>query len=202
MLKVIRLAAAKDKIVSIVTMFAWLNPHAAFTLHWDRYILVEANATNPEWRKWRPDDPAPTHWYDGESFKRLIAACVAHDQDHGRARTVRDFIAEFRGLARTDDRAEVLNSVGVARMGLREFFEKPKLVTKLLSVMQESTKPVAAKDLGLLGKDHFLARFKEMEVDPDTFQYRRALCEARFRMRSKLSSDTAPTTPHIDRSWE
>ena len=146
-------------------------------LKWDGKSLVDAPATDPQWCKWRPNDPAPAAWYDDESFNRLIAAYVANDQDHGRDRTVRDFIEEFRGLARTDTRAQVLDAVGAARMSLREFFTKPKSVAKLLDLMQTSTKPVAAKDLGLLGKDHFTARFKGLDVDSPTFQYKRALLD-------------------------
>ena len=103
-----------------------------------------------------PNDPAPAARYDIESFSRLIAAEVAHDQDHGRDRAVRDFIEEFRGLARTDTRAQILDVVGAARMSLslREFFTKPKSVAKLLELMKLST-TVVAKDLGLLGKEHF-----------------------------------------------
>ena len=172
-----QLARAQVGIVSVVTRFAWLNPHAAFTLTWDGKASFTAKATNPDWRKWRPNDPAPAAWYDTESFNRLIAAYVADDQDHGRDRTVRDFIGEFRGLTRTDVRARVLDEVGAARMSLREFFAKPKSVTDLLVRMRTSTKPVPAKDLGLLGKDHFIARFEEMDVDPPTFQYKRALLD-------------------------
>src|SRR5208337_3026359 len=114
----------------IVQAFAWLNPHAAFTLQWDGKLLVEAQATDPAWRKWGPSDPAPAVWYDSQSFSRLIAACVAHDQDHGRDRMVREFVAEFRGFARSDIQKRLLDDVGVARMSLRDFFADPKRVAK------------------------------------------------------------------------
>ena len=68
-----------------------------------------------------------------ESFNRLIAAYVADDQDHGRDRMVREFIAEFRGFARSDIQKTVLDDVGAARVSLREFFTKPKRVEKLLA---------------------------------------------------------------------
>ena len=116
-------------------------------------------------------------WYDSQSFSRLIAACVAHDQDHGRDRMVREFVAEFRGFARSDIQKRLLDDVGVARMSLRDFFADPKRVAKLLTHMQSITKPVAAKDLGLLARDHFITRFEEAGVNPETFQYRRALCD-------------------------
>ena len=172
-----QLADAKGEIVSVANKFAWLNPHAAFTLRWDGKVVLKIAATDPGWCKWLPGEPTPASWYDIESFSRLIAACVAHDEDHGRDRTVRDFIAEFRGLQRTDVRAQVLDDVGAARTSLREFFTKPQRVQKLLTLMQEMTKSVPAKDLGLLGRGHFLARFVGRYVDAETFQYRRALCD-------------------------
>ena len=172
-----QLLHARDEIVQIVHGFAWLNPHASFTLQWDGKRVLAMPATKPSWCKWRPSDHAPAVWYDTESFSRLIAACVAHDQDHGRDRTVREFITEFRGCARTNIQKRLLDDIAGARMSLREFFEKPKQVAKLLAHMQSATKPVPAKDLGLLGKDHFITRFEGMGVEPDTFQYRRALCD-------------------------
>jgi hypothetical protein len=50
-------------------------------------------------------------------------------------------------------------------------------VRALLQAMQEQTKSIAAKDLGLLGKAHFATRFAAYGVVPDSFQYKRALCE-------------------------
>ena len=79
-----QLVEAKVGIVSVVTRFSWLNPHATFTLTWDGKTSFTAEATNPDWHKWRPSDPALAAWYDAESFSRLIAAYVADDQDHGR----------------------------------------------------------------------------------------------------------------------
>lgn len=173
-----KLASVRDEIVQVITAFGWLNPHATFALTWNGKHLLQA--TDPSWRKWQPSDPAPAAWYDTESFSRLIAACVAHDQDHGRDRTVREFIAEFRGFARSDAQKKVLNASGTTRMSLREFFaegKQPRRAKRLLALMQNSTKPVLAKDLGLLGKEHFLARFEENDVDADTFQYQRDLCD-------------------------
>jgi hypothetical protein len=71
--------------------------------------LVETEATDPSWRKWRPSDPAPIHWYDLESFNRRIAATIAADRKDGRSRTLREFIAEFRGCARTDIQKQILD---------------------------------------------------------------------------------------------
>ena len=171
------LAEAKAGIVQIVRDFAWLNPHATITLRWDGKSLFAAKATDPTWRKWRPSDPAPAAWYDDESFARLIAACVADDQDHGRDRMVREFVAEFRGCTRSDIQKRLLDAVDAARMPLRELFKHPARVAKLLAAMQAETKPVPARDLGLLGRDHFESRFADIGAEAETFHYRRELCD-------------------------
>jgi len=173
-----KLAAAEDQIVQIARAVAWLNPHVRVIYRWDASRVV-LPPTDPAWNKWPASDPAPAHWYDQESLSRLIAAYVADDEDHGCDRTVREFISEFRGLARSDAQKLVLDETGAARMSLRQFFGNgnSKRVQKLLQAMQEHTKPVAAKDLKLLGKDHFAARFREIGAVDDTFQYCRALRE-------------------------
>jgi DNA topoisomerase VI subunit B len=174
-----QLVDARDKIVQIALGFSWLVPNARIVLKIDDRQYGAMAATDPAWRKWRASDPAPAAWYDRESLSRLIAAVIADDQDHGRSRTVREFISAFRGLARSDVQKQVLDEIGAARMSLPDFFRdgSPARVALLLDAMQRATKPVAAKDLGLLGKDHFAARFRENGVEPNTFQYRRALRE-------------------------
>jgi DNA topoisomerase VI subunit B len=170
---------AKGTIVQIALGFSWLVPNARIALKIDDRQYGTTAATDPTWRKWRASDPAPAAWYDRESLSRLIAAVIANDQDHGRNRTVREFISEFRGLARSDVQKQVLDEIGAAPMSLPDFFMdgSPARVAPLLAAMQRATKPVSAKDLGLLGKDHFAARFRENGVEPDTFQYRGALRE-------------------------
>jgi DNA topoisomerase VI subunit B len=95
------LTGAKERIVQIARDFPWLNPHASFTLKWDNKTLVTAPATDPAWHKWRPHDPVPAHWHDGESFNRLIAAYVADDEDH----VVRRRIWRLRPLRYAEDGA-------------------------------------------------------------------------------------------------
>ena len=49
----------------------------------------------------RPRNPTSPHWYDEARLQRYLAAHVARDRDLGQRRTVREFIAEFRGLSGT-----------------------------------------------------------------------------------------------------
>ena len=66
-------------------------------------------ATNPDWEKWRPRNPTSAHWYDEARLQRYLAAHVARDRDLGQRRTVREFIAEFRGLSGTAVQRKILD---------------------------------------------------------------------------------------------
>jgi hypothetical protein len=74
------LVAAKSRFVQIASDFAWLDPHARITLFWDGEIKVEAQPSDPTWKRWIPSPPTSAHWYDLTRFERYIAAHVAHDR--------------------------------------------------------------------------------------------------------------------------
>ena len=95
------LEAAKPQFVQMIEDYAALNPHLTLSLDWHGRKLVSVKATDPTWSKWLPSDPLSAHWYNAERFDRLIAARIAHDQDHGRETLVREFISgTFRGMTR------------------------------------------------------------------------------------------------------
>jgi DNA topoisomerase VI subunit B len=172
------LVSAKPRFLQITEDYAWLNPHLSVAMDWDGE-QKEIRATDPTWRKWLPCDPIPAHWYDYERFERLIAAYLADDQDRQRTRTVREFIAEFRGMSGSAKQKEVLDATGTARMALANLFadgkpDKAKIV-ELLSAIQRATKAVKPQDLGLIGKEHLAARLAAAGVDLRTFNYKRML---------------------------
>ena len=68
-------------------------------------------ATNPAWTKWLPSDPTSPHWYDVDRLGRLVAGYISN----GRQGTIRDFVSEFRGLARSASQKKVLDATGLAR---------------------------------------------------------------------------------------
>ncbi len=92
------LADAKDRFLQIADDYAWLNPHLTITIDWFGEPMT-VMATDPTWAKWKPSDPTSAHWYTTQHLERLIAGYIAHDTDSGRMRTVRDLVAEFRGLS-------------------------------------------------------------------------------------------------------
>ena len=117
------LTDSKDRFLQIADDYAWLNPHLRLVTDWfgEQHII---EATDPTWQKWGPSDPTSAHWYTPQHLERLIAGYIAHDQDNGRERTVRELVAEFRGLSGSAKQKKVLNATGLHRAPLS------KLVTE------------------------------------------------------------------------
>lgn len=98
---------------------------------------------------------------------------MSHDRGH--PRTVREFVSEFRGLSATAKQAAVLDKLDLARAPLASLcaegqFNKRKVVA-LLGAMQAATKPVKAKLLGLIGKNHFAQRMAAAAAEMQSFDY-------------------------------
>jgi hypothetical protein len=146
---------------------------------WDGKRCVDFKASDPGWTKWRPCDPTSPHWYDEARLRRLMAAYISRDQDHHREpRTLRAFVSEFRGLSGSAKQKKVLEEIGATRLSLPEFFGNGDHVNhgrirNLLAAMQAHSKPVNAKDLGCIGKDHLAARFQAATAELASFKYRR-----------------------------
>jgi DNA topoisomerase VI subunit B len=168
---------AKELLVKLVSDFAWVNPHLSIRVTWNGEERANYTATNPAWTKWLPSDPTCPHWYDPQRFERYMAAHVAQSQKKGRAQfTVREFLSEFRGLSSTIKQKAMLEEFGAAHMPLGEFFGTSQRVNldrinKLLESMKRHTNPVKPELIGVIGKDHFLARFKAAGGDPKAFTY-------------------------------
>jgi hypothetical protein len=108
-------------------------------------------------------------------LQRYLAAHVARDRDLGQHRTVREFIAEFRGLSGTAIQRKVLAEVGCSHQSLVQFFGVEQVnrsgIAKLLAAMRRYSKPVAAKHLGVISADHFKQRFLAAGGNIETFKY-------------------------------
>ena len=125
---------------------------------WFGHEFINEKATNPDWEKWRPRNPTSAHWYDEARLQRYLAAHVARDRDLGQRRTVREFIAEFRGLSGHRRSAQDPDEVGCSHQSLASFFGVDRVnrdgIAKLLAAMQQHSKPVAPKHLGVIGAEH------------------------------------------------
>ena len=164
-----------DQFQQLVRAFAWFNPHAALRGVWFGREFINVAATNPHWEKWRPRNPTSSHWYDEARLQRYLAAHVARDRDLGQSRTVRAFIGEFRGLTGTARQRRILAEIGCSHQSLAAFFGTDQVnrdgIAKLLKAMQRHSKPVAPKLLGIIGAEHFKARFEASGGAVETFKY-------------------------------
>ena len=170
------LTEAKTRFLQIADDYVWLNPHVTIALDWfgARHAV---SATDAAWAKWKPSDPTSAHWYTPHHLERLVAGYVALDADLGRDRTVRELIAEFRGLAGTAKQKVVLGATGLSRAPLSQLIKDKAIdrdrVERLLTAMKANSSPVKPAMLGIIGKEHFRARFAAAGCEMESFDYRK-----------------------------
>ncbi len=164
----------KQRALSLLQGFALFNPHLTMAVNWFG-VEVRYDATDPTWKKWKPDKPTSPHWYGLRHLERLVAAHIAKDRDQRTDRTIADFIKQFDGLTGTQKRKAVIDQTGLSRVNLSTLATDDGLnsskINELLSAMKEHTKVVKATRLGIIGKDHLSARFTELGCDPKQFEY-------------------------------
>jgi hypothetical protein len=161
--------------------FSWANPHVnlsftALLAGADVDLNFYDERTIADWRKWTPSDPTSAHWYDLQSLKTLMAAEINKARLAGSAqRTVADFIADFRGLSGTAKRRDICEAVGASRESLEAFYVRGDgVIASLLGEMKAASKPVKARDLGIIGEDHVL---EMIDGEPATQHYKRVEVE-------------------------
>jgi DNA topoisomerase VI subunit B len=176
------LADATDRFLQIADDFAWLNPHLRIVTKRDGEVRGVREPSNTGWLKWKASDPTSPHWYDLARFERYIAAHVRRDQDTGRVRLVREFVAELRGLSGSAKGKRVLDDTGMPRANLESLFAPDgaphrDLIRNLLSACKKYSRPVQPKLLGLIGREHLLSCFRSAGVAEESFKYQKAVGE-------------------------
>jgi DNA topoisomerase VI subunit B len=138
----------------LVEGYAAFNPHATF-----RFSKLTFEATDPDSYKWRADELTSAHWYTPETLRSLIAGYIAREREGARARTVREFVSEFRGLSSTAKQKQATE--GFSRTRLADLVEDGRFddgaVGQLLARMQELSRPVKPAALGVIGQKHLAA---------------------------------------------
>lgn len=169
------LGEAKARFLQIAADYTWLNPHLMLSLDWfGEHISVDATAQ--DWPKWKPSDPTSAHWYTPDRLERLIAGYIANDATS--RRTIREFVAEFRGLSGSAKQKAVLDKVGLSREPLTALIVNNALnslaIEQLLLAMKAYSTQVNPSLLGNIGRDHFAAQFEANGCEMDSFDYRKA----------------------------
>jgi DNA topoisomerase VI subunit B len=169
------LAPTDSQLIELIEAYVWFNPHLTLRVVWFGRELIDVKAINPGWEKWRPRNPTSPHWYDKARLERYLAAHVARDRDLKQRRTVREFVAEFRGLSGTALQRKVLTEVGCSHQSLAGFFGAERVnhegITKLLAAMQKHSKPVKPQLLGVIRREHLKERFLAAGGAAETFKY-------------------------------
>jgi Histidine kinase-, DNA gyrase B-, and HSP90-like ATPase len=169
-----------DEIKDLLREFIWVNPHLTLQFTVDGKTLVHHRATNPDWTKYRACDATSAHWYSLEQIERYAGALIARDQEQRRATrqkyTVREFIAQFRGMSATEKQREILRELGAAHMTLQRFFGSETQVNhrrmeKLLKLLRQHTRPVRPELLGVIGEEHLRQMIVSAGGEPKSFKY-------------------------------
>lgn len=173
------LADVGDQFLQVAADYTFLNPHLTLTVDWFGEVTT-TDATRPGWAKWCPSSPTSPHWYGVDELSRLAAAYLTHDLDNGHMRTVREFVSEFRGLSATAKQKQVLEATGLAREPLSALIAHDdidvELAGRLLEAMKQHSRPVPAKSLGVIGREHIKTRFLAVErMIPESFQYSKTI---------------------------
>ncbi len=156
---------------------AYFNPHATFLIH-THTDSQHIEATDPEWRKWKPHDPTSPHWYSVDRLRALITAYLSDEQAGGRARTVREFVAEFNGLSGTKKQKAVTDAAGLTGRYLHDLLVHgdvdAAMTQRLLRAMQQEAKAIKPAALGVIGEAHLRQRMTARSwIDSDSIQYKR-----------------------------
>jgi DNA topoisomerase VI subunit B len=151
----------------LVSDYALFNPHASFCCNGKKF-----QAPHPDFRKWMPADASPAAWYSLERFEELAAATLAA----GRNLTVREFLANFRGLTRTQVRAAILAEANMQRASLADLADRSRgeidktALRCLWNAMRSRAADVKPEALGVLSRQHFLDRLSGGKDNPG-FRY-------------------------------
>jgi DNA topoisomerase VI subunit B len=170
----------RDEIKDLLTQYIWVNPHLTLEFTVDGKSLLHHRATNPDWTKYRACDATSSHWYTLEQIERYAGALIARDQEQRRVTkqkyTVREFIAQFRGLSATEKQKQILRELGASHMTLARFFGSETQVNrrrmeKLLKLLQQHTRPVRPELLGVIGEEHLCQMIVDAGGEPKSFKY-------------------------------
>ena len=173
-----------DVIKALLSEFIWVNPHLTLVFRVDGKTLIDHTPTKPGWDKYRACDATSAHWYTVDQIERYAGVLIARDQEyqarHPRSSrekiTVRDFIAQFRGMSATEKQKQILRELGAAHMSLYRFFGSETKVNhqrmeKLLGLLQEHTRPVRPELLGVIGDEHLRKMIVDAGGEPKSFKY-------------------------------
>ncbi len=168
------------RFLQLLDCYSLFNPHASFTFKCGDVEEIRTRSVET-CGKWLTSEPTSPHWYTVEQLRDLVAAYITSEQHGAAARTVREFVSEFRGLSGTAKQKAILARVGQAGVYLHDLVKDGDIdrtvIESLLEAMKAESKPVKPALLGVIGEKHLHGWFKAQGVDLQTFEYKRILGE-------------------------
>jgi len=169
-------------ISNLIRSYAVFNPHISITYN-SLEFKTEYDCGVTDWSKWYPSFPTSPHWYSVDRLRGLIAAYIYQEHNSGKVKTVREFVAEFKGLTSTGKQKQVTAAVGLSRAYLHDLVNGDdvniKAVEELLLAMKDNSKPVKPKSLGVIGEDHITSWMVQHYIAPDSIKYKMICGETR-----------------------
>ncbi|MBD3289735.1 DUF2399 domain-containing protein, partial [candidate division KSB1 bacterium] len=157
----------------LIRNMALFNPHARFRLN-DK--VWEPSCS--DWKKHKTNTPTSPHWYNVDSLAQLIAAYITKDK----TKKVREFVSEFQGLTHSAKQKTVAEMAGLSGACLNDLVLNGELnldkVRDLLEAMQFHSKSFKAKNLGIIGEDHWRKYFIDNNYYPDSIYCKRICGDA------------------------
>jgi hypothetical protein len=124
-------------------------------------------ARRASWNHWHAAEPTPATWYAIERFTDLLATLVRRDEQVGaKPRSIRDFIATFKGLTGTQKPKDVYAAAKLTAKTIADLFPDREAdedqIRWLHRAMIDATKPVEPKKLGVIGKEMFFTGMRDL----------------------------------------
>lgn len=168
--------AALHYFLQLLDSYSLFNPHANFTFK--SAELTETRVRSVETcPKWIASNPTSPYWYTVDQLRTLVAAYITSERHGAPARTVREFVSEFRGLSATAKQKAILARVEMSSVYLHDLVKDGDIdgdtIKILLEAMRAETKPVKPALLGVIGEAHLRGWFEAQGVELQTFEYKR-----------------------------
>lgn len=161
----------------LLSSYSALNPHASFWLMRGEAMEPGLQSYDSDFKKWTPSENTSAHWYDLERFQSLIAAYVNSERTGTRTRTVREFVAEFRGFSGSAKQKAATDGSGQTGKTLQDLVENGAVskgkAAILLAALQRESQPVKPAMLGPIGKANACRYLEEFNMaEPGMVEYK------------------------------
>lgn len=169
-----------SQILSLVDNYALVNPHVRFSYEDKKRVKVYEPLR--EVKKIISSDPSPVHWFSLSRFQSYLLKTINESREKNKPITVREFIANFKGLKSTVRIKEISQKLGITSGETIEIFvkkgepeiEKIEYFYFLLKEYEQTVKPDKLGFSGIERLNNMLGvegKYKKVTGDVDGVPY-------------------------------